>query len=67
MHLDRIPARFILDVQMCADIALDSIRCPICDGAIKTSLHLFIDRVITRNLWLMVKKWWIFWTTKQHG
>ncbi|GJU13560.1 putative reverse transcriptase domain-containing protein [Tanacetum coccineum] len=38
---------------------LNSTRCPVCDDALETAQHLFIDCKIARNLWVMIQKWWL--------
>ncbi|PWA63870.1 reverse transcriptase domain, Reverse transcriptase zinc-binding domain protein [Artemisia annua] len=39
-------------------IDLDSTRCPVCDDAIETTHHLFIECEISRVLWNSLKIWW---------
>ncbi|GJX76845.1 reverse transcriptase domain, reverse transcriptase zinc-binding domain protein [Tanacetum coccineum] len=55
LSLDRLPTRFNLDARG-AD--LNSLRCPICDGAIETSQHLFVECPVVDGLWNMVSAWW---------
>ncbi|PWA92914.1 reverse transcriptase zinc-binding domain-containing protein [Artemisia annua] len=38
-------------------VDLDSARCPICDDAIETEEHLFVDCKITRHAWINDLKW----------
>ncbi|GJX08469.1 RNA-directed DNA polymerase, eukaryota, reverse transcriptase zinc-binding domain protein [Tanacetum coccineum] len=53
--LDRIPTQCNLDKR---GIELDSLRCTVCDDALETSQHLWVDCVVARNVWDMVCKWW---------
>ncbi|GJW85332.1 tRNA isopentenyltransferase [Tanacetum coccineum] len=53
--IDRLPTRYNLDAR---GIDLDSTRCPICDGCVETSEHLFIDCTVARGLWKMISSWW---------
>ncbi|GJT83625.1 putative RNA-directed DNA polymerase, eukaryota, reverse transcriptase zinc-binding domain protein [Tanacetum coccineum] len=39
---------------------MDSVRCLICDDAIETAQHLFIDCIVAKSLWSMVTSWWGF-------
>ena len=39
-------------------IDLDFTRCPVCDGCVETSQHLFVDCTIARGLWKMISNWW---------
>nr|GEV69357.1 cysteine-rich receptor-like protein kinase [Tanacetum cinerariifolium] len=48
---DRLPTRMNLDIH---DMDLNSIRCPVCDDALETAQHIFIDCMIARNLWVMI-------------
>nr|GEU91646.1 reverse transcriptase zinc-binding domain-containing protein [Tanacetum cinerariifolium] len=51
---DRLPTRMNLDIR---DMDLNSTHCPVCDDALETAQHLFIDCTIARNLWVMIQKW----------
>ncbi|GJU41794.1 retrotransposon protein, putative, ty1-copia subclass [Tanacetum coccineum] len=53
--MDRLPTRYNLDVR---GIDLDFTRCPVCDGCVETSKHLFIDCMVARGLWKMISSWW---------
>ncbi|GKC43660.1 reverse transcriptase domain, reverse transcriptase zinc-binding domain protein [Tanacetum coccineum] len=53
--LDRLPTRYNLNAR---GIDLDSNRCPVCDGCVETSHHLFIDCMVARGLWTMISRWW---------
>ncbi|PWA71425.1 hypothetical protein CTI12_AA280940 [Artemisia annua] len=44
---DRLPTRFNLDIR---GIELDSIRCPVCDNAIETAQHLFMECSVSRTV-----------------
>ncbi|PWA91010.1 hypothetical protein CTI12_AA095230 [Artemisia annua] len=57
LALDRLPTRFNLDTR---GIDLDSVRCAICDDAIETTQHFFVDCTISKSLWSMVTRWWGF-------
>ncbi|GJR14954.1 RNA-directed DNA polymerase, eukaryota, reverse transcriptase zinc-binding domain protein [Tanacetum coccineum] len=39
-------------------VDLDSVRCPICDDAVETEKHLFVDCKIARDTWINVLNWW---------
>ncbi|GKC64896.1 RNA-directed DNA polymerase, eukaryota, reverse transcriptase zinc-binding domain protein, partial [Tanacetum coccineum] len=39
-------------------VDLDSVRCPICDDAVQTEKHLFVDCKIARDTWINVLNWW---------
>ncbi|GJZ22493.1 putative RNA-directed DNA polymerase [Tanacetum coccineum] len=54
LALDRLPTRFNLDSR---GVDLDSVRCAICDDAIETIQHLFVDCTISKSLWSMVTRW----------
>ncbi|GJS86382.1 phospholipase-like protein [Tanacetum coccineum] len=54
---DRLPTRFNLNL---CSIDVHSTRCPVCDEAIKTSQHFFVDCTIASSLWSMVTTWWGF-------
>ena len=47
-------------------VDLDSVRCPICDDAIETEEHLFVDCRIARHTWINVLKWWRIPNTTFH-
>ncbi|GJR19341.1 putative RNA-directed DNA polymerase, eukaryota, reverse transcriptase zinc-binding domain protein [Tanacetum coccineum] len=53
--MDRLPTRYNLDAR---GMDLDSNRCPICDGCVKTSELFFIDYTIAHGLWKMISSWW---------
>ncbi|GJR85405.1 RNA-directed DNA polymerase, eukaryota, reverse transcriptase zinc-binding domain protein [Tanacetum coccineum] len=55
LSLDRIPTRFNLDKR---GIDLHSTRCPLCDCAIETSQHLFVECPIAAHIWDSVTGWW---------
>ena len=55
LKFDRLPTRFNLDIR---DIDLHSTRCPVCDGAIETAQHLFVECEVASNLWNSIKGWW---------
>ncbi|GJR33308.1 putative RNA-directed DNA polymerase, eukaryota, reverse transcriptase zinc-binding domain protein [Tanacetum coccineum] len=52
---DRLPTRMNMDIR---GMDLNLTRCPVCDDALETAQHLFIDYMIARNLWVMIQKWW---------
>nr|GEY13839.1 UDP-glycosyltransferase 73E1-like [Tanacetum cinerariifolium] len=65
LSLDRLPTRFNLDARR---VDLNSLRCPICDGAIETSQYLFVECPVVDGLWNMVRldvviqtTLWIIW------
>ncbi|GJU37692.1 putative RNA-directed DNA polymerase, eukaryota, reverse transcriptase zinc-binding domain protein [Tanacetum coccineum] len=55
ISLDRIPTRFNLDKR---GIDLHSTRCPVYDGAIETSQHLFVECPIVAHIWDSIMGWW---------
>ncbi|GJT45697.1 putative reverse transcriptase domain-containing protein [Tanacetum coccineum] len=54
---DRLPTNFNLDLR---GVDVDLTRCPVCDEAIETSQHLFVECTIASSLWSMVATWWGF-------
>ncbi|GKB82119.1 reverse transcriptase domain, reverse transcriptase zinc-binding domain protein [Tanacetum coccineum] len=54
---DRMPTHFNLDLR---GIVVDSTRFPVCDEAIETSQHLFVECTIASSLCSMVATWWGF-------
>ncbi|GKA49915.1 RNA-directed DNA polymerase, eukaryota, reverse transcriptase zinc-binding domain protein [Tanacetum coccineum] len=55
--IDRLPTWCNLDSH---GIDLDSTRCPICDDALETSLHLFVECDFYKSIWEWFTKWWGF-------
>ncbi|PWA33959.1 hypothetical protein CTI12_AA623660 [Artemisia annua] len=52
---DRLPTRCNLDAR---GVDLDSTRCPICDGDLESSQHLFVECLVASSLWKIVTTWW---------
>ncbi|PWA59872.1 reverse transcriptase domain, Reverse transcriptase zinc-binding domain protein [Artemisia annua] len=55
LRLDRLPTRCNLDTR---GIDLHSTRCPLCDEALETAQHLFVECMVAKDIWIMIKKWW---------
>ncbi|GKD70354.1 reverse transcriptase domain, reverse transcriptase zinc-binding domain protein [Tanacetum coccineum] len=55
LSLDRLPTRTNLNAR---GIDVHSSRCPVCDDALETSQHLFVECCVAVGLWNMVKTWW---------
>ena len=53
--MDRIPTRYHIDLR---GIDLNSVRCPLYDGDIETSQHLFVDCPVSSDLWKFISSWW---------
>ncbi|GJR98683.1 RNA-directed DNA polymerase, eukaryota, reverse transcriptase zinc-binding domain protein [Tanacetum coccineum] len=51
----RLPTRYNLDIR---GIDLDSTLCPVCNEAVETDQHLFLDCDIAQHLWKLIIKWW---------
>nr|GEV12490.1 RNA-directed DNA polymerase, eukaryota, reverse transcriptase zinc-binding domain protein [Tanacetum cinerariifolium] len=53
--INRLPTRHNLDLR---GIDLDSTLCPVCNEAVETDQHLFLDCDIAQHLWKLIIKWW---------
>ncbi|PWA85898.1 reverse transcriptase domain, Reverse transcriptase zinc-binding domain protein [Artemisia annua] len=52
---DRLPTRSNLDAR---GIDIDSLRCPVCNDAIESTPHLFVECTIASDIWSRIKDWW---------
>nr|GEU32941.1 RNA-directed DNA polymerase, eukaryota, reverse transcriptase zinc-binding domain protein [Tanacetum cinerariifolium] len=55
LWMDRLPTRYNIVLR---GIDLDSVRCPLCDGDIETSQHLFVDCPVACDMWKFISGWW---------
>ncbi|GKE07248.1 RNA-directed DNA polymerase, eukaryota, reverse transcriptase zinc-binding domain protein, partial [Tanacetum coccineum] len=55
LAINRLPTRYNLDIR---GIDLDSTLCPVCNEAVETNQHLFLDCDIAQHLWKLIIKWW---------
>ncbi|GJT83322.1 RNA-directed DNA polymerase, eukaryota [Tanacetum coccineum] len=55
LRMDRLPSRYNIDLR---GIDLNSVRCPLCDGDIETSQHLFVDCPVACDVWKFISSWW---------
>ncbi|PWA61100.1 hypothetical protein CTI12_AA376090 [Artemisia annua] len=55
LRKDRLPTRSNLDAR---GIDIDSLRCPVCNDAIESTTHLFVECTVAADIWSRIKDWW---------
>nr|GFA03089.1 RNA-directed DNA polymerase, eukaryota, reverse transcriptase zinc-binding domain protein [Tanacetum cinerariifolium] len=55
LRMDRLPTRYNVDLR---GIDLNSMRCPLCDGDVETSQHLFIDCPVACDMRKVISGLW---------
>ncbi|PWA65521.1 reverse transcriptase domain, Reverse transcriptase zinc-binding domain protein [Artemisia annua] len=54
LRKDRLPTRLNLDAR---GIDIDSLCCPVCNDAIESTPHLFVECTIAADIWARIKDW----------
>ncbi|GJT31903.1 RNA-directed DNA polymerase, eukaryota, reverse transcriptase zinc-binding domain protein [Tanacetum coccineum] len=55
ISIQRLPTHINLDKR---NVNLDSVRCPICDDALKTEQHVFVSCNLAGKIWKDILNWW---------